>query len=46
MDLLSTSMPPERLRDTIARGRQKGLTEGVAYALEALGTPSVGGRDN
>ncbi|HEX2235297.1 MAG TPA: tetratricopeptide repeat protein [Actinomycetota bacterium] len=46
MDLLSKSMPAERLRDTIARGRQKGLTEGVAYALEALGRPSVGGRDN
>jgi hypothetical protein len=46
MDLLSTSMPAERLRDTIARGRQKGLTEGVAYALDALGRPSVGGRDN
>ena len=46
MDLLSTSMSLESLRDTIGRGRGKGLTEGVAFALDALERPSACQRDD
>ena len=46
MHLLSTSTSLESVTDTIGRGRGKGLTEGVAYALDALERPSAGGRND
>lgn len=46
MHLLSTSTSVEGVRETIGRGREKGLTEGVAYALDALERPSAGERDD